>query len=106
MEKTSGNRWLVAVGTIIAQIGLGTIYTWSLFNQPLANKFETNISDVSITFSIMSLALAVAAMFGDALEKKLGIRKLTTFKRRPYRHGLCTNFKLSLCLSWCPRWCR
>ncbi len=78
MEKTSGNRWLVAVGTIIAQIGLGTIYTWSLFNQPLANKFETNISDVSITFSIMSLALAVAAMFGDALEKKLGIRKLTT----------------------------
>lgn len=69
MEKTSGNRWLVAVGTIIAQIGLGTIYTWSLFNQPLANKFETNISDVSITFSIMSLALAVAAMFGDALER-------------------------------------
>lgn len=35
MKTNSGNRWLVVLGTIIVQMGLGTIYTWSLFNQPL-----------------------------------------------------------------------
>lgn len=78
MKQTSENRWFVAAGTVIAQIGLGTIYTWSLFNQPLANKFGTNVGDVAVTFSIMSLALAVAAMFGGKLESRFGIRNLTT----------------------------
>lgn len=78
MKQTSTKRWFVAAGTVIAQIGLGTIYTWSLFNQPLASKFGTSVGSVAVTFSIMSLALAVAAMFGGALEERWGIRKLTT----------------------------
>lgn len=78
MKQTSTKRWLVAAGTVIAQIGLGTIYTWSLFNQPLASKFGTSVGNVSVTFSIMSLALAVAAMFGGAIEARWGIRKLAT----------------------------
>ena len=35
MKQTSINSLLIVLGTIIVQIGLGTIYTWSLFNQPL-----------------------------------------------------------------------
>ncbi|MCM3537985.1 L-lactate MFS transporter [Priestia endophytica] len=64
------------LGTIIVQMGLGTIYTWSLFNQPLVNKFNWELSSVAITFSITSFALAFATLFAGRLQEKWGIRKL------------------------------
>ena len=39
MKKSTVNPWLVVLGTVIVQMGLGTIYTWSLFNQPLVSKY-------------------------------------------------------------------
>lgn len=74
--KTETNRWLIVLGTIITQIGLGTIYTWSLFNQPLADAYGWSVSSVAITFSITSFALAVSTLFGGKLQDKLGIKKL------------------------------
>lgn len=76
MKKTHENRWLIVLGTVIAQLGLGTIYTWSLFNQPLVDKFGWQLSKVTITFSITSFALAFATLAGGKLQEKLGIRKL------------------------------
>ncbi|MFE7084161.1 OFA family MFS transporter [Priestia megaterium] len=63
-------------GTIIIQMGLGTIYTWSLFNQPLVNKFDWELSSVAITFSVTSFSLAFATLFAGRLQEKWGIRKL------------------------------
>jgi len=70
------NRWLIVLGTIIVQMGLGTIYTWSLFNQPLADKFGWELSSVSITFSITSFALAFATLFAGKIQERIGIRRL------------------------------
>ncbi|AOH53544.1 hypothetical protein ABE28_004200 [Peribacillus muralis] len=70
------NTGLIVFGTIIIQIGLGTIYTWSLFNQPLADKFGWKLSSVAITFSITSFALAVATLFAGRLQEKWGLRSL------------------------------
>ncbi|MFJ7755572.1 L-lactate MFS transporter [Peribacillus muralis] len=67
---------MIVFGTIIIQIGLGTIYTWSLFNQPLADKFGWKLSSVAITFSITSFALAVATLFAGRLQEKWGLRSL------------------------------
>lgn len=78
MKKSSTNRWLVVVGTVIAQLGLGTIYTWSLFNQPLVDKFGFQLNEVAITFSITSFALALSTLVAGKLQDKLGIRKLTS----------------------------
>ncbi len=69
-------RWLIVLGTIIVQMGLGTIYTWSLFNQPLVDKFGWQLSSVAITFSITSFALAFATLFSGKLQEKWGIRRL------------------------------
>lgn len=71
------NRFLIVLGTILTQMGLGTIYTWSLFNQPLVTKFGWQLSSVSITFSITSFALAFATLFAGRLQDRIGIRKLT-----------------------------
>jgi OFA family oxalate/formate antiporter-like MFS transporter len=76
MKKISENRWLIVLGTVIAQLGLGTIYTWSLFNQPLVDKFGWQLSNVTITFSITSFALALGTLFAGKLQDKLGIKKL------------------------------
>ncbi|WML34874.1 OFA family MFS transporter [Clostridium sp. OS1-26] len=76
MKNTSERPWLIVLGTVIAQLGLGTIYTWSLFNQPLVNKFGWQLSKVALTFSITSFALAFSTLFAGKLQDKLGIRKL------------------------------
>ncbi|VYU64598.1 MFS transporter [Clostridium tertium] len=78
MKKISKNRWLIVLGTVVAQLGLGTIYTWSLFNQPLVNKFGFELNKVSITFSITSFALAISTLAAGKLQDKLGIKKLTS----------------------------
>ncbi|OAB33501.1 hypothetical protein PMSD_15375 [Paenibacillus macquariensis subsp. defensor] len=78
MKNTPMNRWLIVLGTIIVQMGLGTIYTWSLFNQPLVSKFGWNLSSVAMTFSITSFSLAFSTLFAGKLQDKLGIRKLIT----------------------------
>ncbi|AGK53653.1 hypothetical protein B1NLA3E_09455 [Bacillus sp. 1NLA3E] len=71
-------RWLIVIGTIIVQMGLGTIYTWSLFNQPLVDHFGWQLNSVALTFSITSLALALSTLLAGNLQDKWGIRRLLT----------------------------
>ncbi|HDR6277597.1 MULTISPECIES: L-lactate MFS transporter [Bacillus] len=76
MKKSAVNPWLVVLGTVIVQMGLGTIYTWSLFNQPLVSKYGWSLNAVAITFSITSLSLAFSTLFASKLQEKWGLRKL------------------------------
>ncbi|ALX96125.1 hypothetical protein AV650_22435 [Serratia fonticola] len=77
MNSKPANRSLIVLGTIICQMGLGTIYTWSLFNQPLVDKFHWGLGDVATTFSITSFFLAFATLFAGKLQERFGIRNLT-----------------------------
>lgn len=79
MNRKPANRSLIVLGTIICQMGLGTIYTWSLFNQPLVDKFHWGLGDVATTFSITSFFLAFATLFAGKLQERFGIRNLTLF---------------------------
>ncbi|MGD6941932.1 L-lactate MFS transporter [Cytobacillus gottheilii] len=76
MKNQNVNRFLIIIGTVIVQMGLGTIYTWSLFNQPLVDKFGWDLSATAITFSITSFALAFATLFSGKLQDKWGLRRL------------------------------
>ncbi|RRO08198.1 OFA family MFS transporter [Pectobacterium aquaticum] len=77
MNTTPVNRGLIVLGTIITQMGLGTIYTWSLFNQPLVDKFGWTLSSVATTFSITSFCLAFATLFAGKFQERIGLRRLT-----------------------------
>ncbi|WP_251552097.1 L-lactate MFS transporter [Neobacillus muris] len=76
MRTKADNRLMIVIGTIIVQMGLGTIYTWSLFNQPLVDRFGWELNSVAITFSITSLALALSTLFAGKLQDKWGLRRL------------------------------
>ena len=77
MKKKLDSRLLIIIGTVIAQIGLGTIYTWSLFNQPIADEFGWDFNKISVTFSITSISLAFSTLFAGKIQEKIGIKKLT-----------------------------
>ncbi|WP_440604027.1 L-lactate MFS transporter [Bacillus sp. GB_SG_008] len=95
MKHSSVNPWLVVFGTIIVQIGLGTIYTWSLFNQPLVNKFGWNLNAVAITFSITSFSLSFSTLFASKLQEKWGIRKLIIIAGLALGIGLVLSSQVS-----------
>ncbi|WP_407311703.1 OFA family MFS transporter [Desulfosporosinus sp. SB140] len=78
MKNKSMHRWTILLGTVIAQLGLGSIFTWSLFNQPLVDKYGWRLSEVAITFSITSFALAFATLAAGRVQDNLGVRKLVS----------------------------
>lgn len=79
VNSGQGNRWLIVLGTVMVQMGLGTIYTWSLFNQPLDERFGWELSSIAITFTITSFALAFSTLFAGQLQDIWGIRRLIAY---------------------------
>lgn len=75
MEKKI-NRTYILIGTMLAQFGLGTLYTWSLFNAPLAQLHGWSLEQVVLSFSITSFSLAIGSLFGGKLQEIFGIKKV------------------------------
>lgn len=69
-------RWLVLLGSVLAMIALGTLYTWSLFNAPLAKLHGWDVEQVVLCFSIATLALSVGALVAANLQEKFGAKKV------------------------------
>ncbi|MFJ8526555.1 OFA family MFS transporter [Bacillus sp. NPDC094106] len=95
MKQASVHPWLIVLGTIIIQIGLGTIYTWSLFNQPLVSKFGWELQAVAITFSITSFSLSFSTLFAGKLQQKIGLRKLVAIAGIVLGLGLILSSRVS-----------
>ncbi|WP_138419577.1 L-lactate MFS transporter [Aquibacillus sediminis] len=72
------NRWFVVIGAILVQVSLGAVYGWSLFNQPLADKFGWSIDDIVITFSITIATFALFTIFAGKLQDQIGSRWVAT----------------------------
>ncbi|MBU9821483.1 OFA family MFS transporter [Rahnella sp. BCC 1045] len=77
MQNTNRTRWLTLVGTILTQLALGSVYTWSLFNGQLSEKLGEPISSVALTFGILSLCLALASSVAGKLQERFGVRTVT-----------------------------
>lgn len=95
--ENKNKRWLVVIGAVLLQICLGSIYTWSLFNAPLVEKFGWEKSSVVFTFSIAILMFAVSTLISGKLQKKIGPRKVATIGGLLYGSGvLLTSFATTL----------
>ena len=78
MEGKVANRWIVVLGSILMQLSLGAIYTWSLFNAPLVEKFGWDPGATVFTFSITLASFALAVIFAGRIQDKIGPRKVAT----------------------------
>ncbi|XQY90087.1 L-lactate MFS transporter [Metabacillus sp. HB246100] len=72
------SRWLVVLGAVLIQINLGAVYAWSLFNQPLMDKFGWDREDIVVTFSITIAVFAFTTIFAGRLQDKIGPRWVAT----------------------------
>ncbi|TKI06329.1 OFA family MFS transporter [Martelella alba] len=77
IQRGNPLRWLTLAGTVITQFALGSVYTWSLFNGPLADKLHQPVSQVAFSFGLLSLALAVASSLAGKFQERFGVRRAT-----------------------------
>lgn len=88
MQKKITNRWLVVFGAVLLQICIGSIYSWSLFNYPLMNKFGWQESQVVFTFSIIVFVFAFSTIFSGKFQDKFGPKLVATIGGLLYGIGL------------------
>ncbi|MFC7370969.1 OFA family MFS transporter [Fictibacillus iocasae] len=69
------NRWLIAAAAVGIHISIGSIYSWSVFTNPLSDKHGWGLSQVSLTFSIAILFLGLSAAFMGHFVERHGPRK-------------------------------
>lgn len=81
-------RWMILLGTVLLQFSIGAIYSWSLFNQPLAEKFGWQESEIVFTFGITVFMFAFATLFSGPLQDKIGPKIVASIGGILYGLGL------------------
>jgi len=76
MSEKNTNRWLVALGGVLMQLCLGTVYGWSVFTLPLMQAHGWTRSQVTLTFTIAIACLGIAAVTGGYILDKKGARNV------------------------------
>ncbi|MGY4691604.1 L-lactate MFS transporter [Salibacterium sp. K-3] len=68
---TQKNRWLIALSAIAIHLSIGSIYAYSVYQNPLNNALGWEKTDVSLAFTIAIFILGLsAAFFGKFVEKR------------------------------------
>jgi len=68
------NRWAIAIAGTIAMICLGTVYSWSLFTQPLIAAFGWSNTTTTWTFALAIFFLGIGAIIGGRWQDRSGPR--------------------------------
>src|SRR5215211_4014738 len=56
------------------QLGLGAVYAWSVFREPLSNHYGTGITEVNVAFFLAILLIGFAAFVGGRWMQRSGPR--------------------------------
>ncbi|MCP5463001.1 MAG: OFA family MFS transporter [bacterium] len=73
-DKKQIHRWLVVAGSIIVQLCMGAIYTWSIFVDPLKEQFEFSTLQTQIVFSFELATFSLVMIFAGKWQDKAGPR--------------------------------
>ncbi|MGH7708973.1 MAG: OFA family MFS transporter [Vulcanimicrobiaceae bacterium] len=71
------NRWAIAISGVIVMICLGTVYSWSIFTQPLLASFGWSNSTTTTAFELAIFFLGVGAVIGGRLQDRMNPRTIT-----------------------------
>ncbi len=73
-EAPPRNRWGVAAAGVVMQLALGAVYAWSVFVNPLRDRFDWSRTQVTLTFTISIFMLGATAYFGGLWMNRKGPR--------------------------------
>jgi MFS family permease len=68
------NRWLIAAAGTVLMACLGTVYSWSLFTQPLIAAFGWSNTTTTWAFALSIFFLGVGAIIGGRWQDRAGPR--------------------------------
>lgn len=69
------NRWLVPPAALAVHLSIGQVYAFSVFKLPLVTRFGTELTPISVIFSIAIVMLGLSAAFGGTWIERNGPRK-------------------------------
>ncbi|MFC6835513.1 L-lactate MFS transporter [Halomarina ordinaria] len=70
----SKNRWLIALSAVAIHVSIGSIYAYSVYQNPLNETQGWAISDVTLGFTVAIFMLGMAAAFLGTFVEKYGPR--------------------------------
>jgi OFA family oxalate/formate antiporter-like MFS transporter len=70
------------------QVGLGTVYAWSVYRRPLSDAFGWSITEVTLTFSLLILTAGFAAFLGGLWLRRSGPRRVAVCAGLLYGAGV------------------
>jgi len=68
------SRWLVPPAALATHLAIGQIYAFSVFKEPLQERFDASHTAIGATFSIAIVVLGLSAAFGGSWINKQGPR--------------------------------
>lgn len=68
------NKWIVVFGAILAQLAIGALYAWSLFNQPISKAYGWELHNVVTTYSISLASFSLATIISGRIQLRKGPR--------------------------------
>ncbi|WP_035619026.1 L-lactate MFS transporter [Lacticigenium naphthae] len=77
MNKIS-QRWRVVFGAVLVQLCIGGIYTWSLFNQSLADAHDWETTQVYFAYSLIVFIFAFVTILSGRLQDRYGPKNIAT----------------------------
>ena len=69
------NRWLVPPAALAVHLSIGQVYAFSVFKNPLLDRFGTSHTSVAVIFSMAIVMLGLSAAFGGKWMERNGPRK-------------------------------
>lgn len=69
------NRWLVPPAALALHLSIGQVYAFSVFKNPLVERFDSSHTSIAVIFSIAIVMLGLSAAFGGKWMEKHGPRK-------------------------------
>ena len=71
------NKWIIVFGALTSQMAIGSLYAWSLFNEPISKAYNWNFDSVVTTYAISLVSFALTMIFSGRLHLKKGPRFTT-----------------------------
>ncbi|XMB86069.1 OFA family MFS transporter [Mycoplasmatota bacterium WC44] len=68
------NKWIVVFGAMSAQMAIGALYAWSLFNKPISMGHGWEFNKVVTTYAISLVSFALSMIISGRLQIKKGPR--------------------------------
>ena len=95
------NRWLVPPAALAVHLSIGQVYAFSVFKNPLLDRFGTSHTSIAVIFSIAIVMLGLSAAFGGRWMERNGPRKAMALSATFWVSGfLIASLGVSLGQLW------